>query len=119
MTEPRHGAYIRRVQEDAQRCAQNLLAENERLRARVALLETGREELEHRVREADEAVRMTEALRALSASLEAEKLRLQQDLASANAALTRFHEERAALEQRLASAEAESERAAQDYIEVE
>ena len=119
MAESRHGQYVRRVQEDAQRCAQGMLADNERLRARIAVLEGGRDELERRVREADEAVKMTEALRALASALEAEKLRLQQELLDSNAALTRFHEERAALEQRLVRAETESERAAQEYVEVE
>jgi multidrug efflux pump subunit AcrA (membrane-fusion protein) len=119
MAEGRHGAYVRRVQEDAQRCSQGMLAENERLRTRVALLEASRDELERRLREADAAVRIADALRALAGSLEAEKLRLQQRLLDATTELDRFREDRAALERQLASAEAESRRAAQEYSEVE
>lgn len=119
MTDSRHGEYVRRVQGDVQRCAQGMLADNERLRAHVAVLEASRDELERRVRETDEAAKMTEALRALASSLEAEKLRLQQALLNANAELARFHEERAVLARQLVRAEAESRRAAQEYAEVE
>jgi hypothetical protein len=119
VTDNRHGAYIRRVQEDAQRCAQTLLAENERLRSRVALLEATREESERRLRDAEASAKITYALRALAAALESEKLRLQQELSDARTELEHFREERAALERQLAGAEAESRRAAREYAEVE
>lgn len=119
MADVRHGDYVRRVQEDAQRCAQDMLAENERLRTRVALLEASREEQERRLQEADGAVKITEALRALAGSLEAEKLRLQQRLLDADAELGQFREDRAALTRELATAAADSRRAAQEYAEIE
>ena len=81
MAEGRHAAYVRRVQQDAQRCAEALLADNERLRKQVALLENGRIDFERRLREAEDGATIAEALRALAASLEAETLRLRQRVA--------------------------------------
>lgn len=119
MASSRHTDYVRRLQEDAQRCAETMLADNERLRSRVALLEGDRDELERRLHKAEEEVKITDALRALATSLEADKLRLQHLLAAAEAELERHREERAALERRLAHSDVESRRAAEEYAAVQ
>jgi Skp family chaperone for outer membrane proteins len=119
MTEGRHAAYARRVQQDAQRCAETLLADNERLRKQVALLEGSRSDLERRLRDSQEGAAIAEALRALAASLEAEKLRLQQRVATLEAELEHARQGRATLERQLADVEAESRRAVDEYAEVQ
>lgn len=119
MAEGRHTAYVRRVQQDAQRCAEALLSENERLRKQVALLESDRRDFERRLREVEDGASLAEALRALAASLEAEKLRLQQRVADLEGELERTREGRHELERQLAEAEAESRRAVEEYSEVQ
>ncbi len=119
MAEGRHAAYVRRVQQDAQRCAEALLADNERLRKQVALLENGRIDFERRLREAEDGATIAEALRALAASLEAETLRLRQRVADLEGELERTREGRATLERQLADTEADSRRAVEEYTEVQ
>ncbi len=83
-----HEGYVRRIQEEAHRYSLQLLAENERLRARLAASET----------EAQLAREQNLALQ--------EEVRRQEHA-------------RAELQQRLAAAEDESRRFAQEYMEVE
>ncbi len=119
MAENRHGAYVRDVQEATRRCGEELLAENERLRSQVALLEARRCEAERRVREAGECLRTAEALSALASSLEAEKVRLQQRLLEASTELDLLRRERAAFERELEKTQTESRRTAEDYARAE
>jgi hypothetical protein len=119
MADERHGAYVRDVQEAAQRCGHELLAENERLRSQVARIEAQRLEAERRLREAAEGVRTAEALRALAENLEAEKLRFQQRLLEATAELDLLRRERAAFEEQLVRAEIENQHAADEYTRAE
>jgi len=119
MAESRHGRYVRQVQEATTRHAQALLAENERLRAQVAVLEARRSETERRLTTAEKAAGLTDALRALAARLESDKISLQRRLDDALGDLAAFRRERAELEEQLARAEDDSRRAAEEYAEVE
>jgi len=83
-----HGAYVRKVREDTQRYAHDLLADNE-------------------------------ALRVLVASLESEKLRLQDQVQRAQLDLARDQQEQDRLQQELRQIEDESRRFSARYAEVE
>ena len=83
-----HGAYVRKVREDTQRYAHDLLADNETLRALVA-------------------------------SLESEKLRLQDQVLRAQQDLARYQREQDRLREELRQIEDESRRFSARYAEVE
>jgi GAF domain-containing protein len=77
------GSYVRKVHEGTQRYAQDLLAENDRLRVLAATLENDRARLEERVRSRDDVVRELDRLRESIAAVESDKQRAQQLLLSA------------------------------------
>ena len=111
--------YVQKVRGDSQRLTQSLLNENERLRARLAGLETENAALAERSRSIDWLVAANETLRAGEATLRAEKLRFEEGVVQLREELTAAGRRYAALEQRLKEAEEESHRFSQDYIHVE
>jgi hypothetical protein len=114
-----HGAYVRRVREDTQRYAQDLLADNEKLRVLIASLEGEKSALSGQARMAEDVLEENEALRAVAASLEHEKLRLQEQNLRLRGELARHREEQAGLQERLANIEDESRQFSARYAEVE
>ena len=69
---PDHGAYVRKVQEDTQSFAQGLIGEVERLRVRVAALESEKATLAAPGREIEAMMRVNDALRARIEGIKAE-----------------------------------------------
>jgi hypothetical protein len=114
-----HGDYVRRVQGETQRYSQNVLGENERLRTRVAVLESERASLDERARVADELAERNEALSAERVSLLAELQRLRDHAASLAEALARHEESKLDLEARLRTAQDEGRRFSAEYLNVE
>jgi hypothetical protein len=114
-----HGAYVRKVREETQRYAQDLLADNEKLRVLIATLEREKAALAEKARVAKDVMEENEIVRAVAASLESEKLRLQEQLLRLWAELARHQEEEAGLQERLARIEDESRRFSARYAEVE
>jgi hypothetical protein len=111
--------YVQKVREDSRRLTQNLLVENERLRARVVGLETEEGVLAEKARSIDALVAANETLRAGEAALRAEKLRFEEAVVQLREELAGALRRYAALEERLREAEAESHRFSQDYLHVE
>jgi len=113
------GGYVRRVQEGTQRYAQDVLAENERLRMLVTALEGEKLLLADKARLVGELVQANEALRTLAASLETETRRLQDHAVALRADRERFETELARLQSQLDGVKDESERYSARYAEVE
>jgi hypothetical protein len=111
--------YVQKVREDSRRLTQNLLVENERLRARVAGLETENSVLAEKARSVDALVAANETLRAGEAVLRAERLRFEETVVQLREELAGALRRYAALEERLKEAEEESHRFSQDYVHVE
>jgi hypothetical protein len=114
-----HGAYVRKVREDTQRYAHDLLADNETLRVRIATLESEKSALLDKVRAAKQVQEENEVVRAVAASLESEKLRLQDQLLRLRGELARHQEEQAGLQERVTRVEDESRRFSARYAAVE
>jgi archaellum component FlaC len=114
-----HGAYVRRVQEGAQSLAQDMLGEIERLKVKIAALEAENESLAERGRIADQLAKANEALRALSASLEAEVNRLHEQAIALRSANERQQREHERLQAQVEAIRAESEGYSSRYAEVE
>ena len=104
--------HVQKVRGDSQGLTQSLLDENERLRARLAGLETEIAALAEESRAIDPLVAANETLRAEKLRVEAAVVQLREELAAACRRYT-------ALEQRLKEAEEESHRFSQDYLHVE
>lgn len=111
--------YVQKVREDSRRLTQNLLVENERLRARVAGLETENTVLAEKGRSIDAVVAANETLRGGEAVLRAEKRRFEETVVQLREELAGALWRYAALEERLREAEEESHRFSQDYLHVE
>jgi len=111
--------YVQKVRGDSQRLTQSLLNENERLRARLAGLETDNAALAEKARSVDALVAANETLRAGEATLRAEKLRFEEAVVQLREEFATAGRRYAALEQRLKDAEEESHRFSQDYLNVE
>jgi hypothetical protein len=103
--------------ESAQWCEKQLSAENERLRSRLALLQTSHEETRRRLEAVEKSAELADALRALAGSLESEKVRVQQQLCEAREELERYRQERAEIEARLTGVEERNLQAAQELSE--
>jgi hypothetical protein len=114
-----HGEYVRRVQGETQRYAQNLLTENEQLRRRVATLENERSTLQTKASQLDAALARSEALQEESGWLSAEQRRLRSQVADLREQIERHETARHDLESRLKLAEDENHRFSQEYLEVE
>jgi hypothetical protein len=113
------GSYVRKVHEGTQKYAQDLLAENDRLRVLAATLENDRARLEERVRSRDDLVRELDRLRESIATVESDKQRAQQLLLSTCEELDSHRRERAQLERQVAEIEKESRRFREQYEQVE
>jgi hypothetical protein len=113
------GAYVRKVQEGAQRYAQDILIENERLRLLAASLEGEKLILADKAQMVGELVRANEALRTLATSLEGEVRRSQEQLVAIRAEAERHEAEEARLQAQLDRVRDESERFGERYAEVE
>lgn len=113
------GVYVRKVQEGTHRYAQSLLAENEKLRARVAQLETDGTALAQKFRTLDALLLENAGLRAENASLQAERRLLEERTErvreSIEAQENRYHE----LQARLDGVEQENRRFTQEYLAIE
>ncbi|HVQ30208.1 MAG TPA: GAF domain-containing protein [Vicinamibacteria bacterium] len=114
-----HGQYVRKVKDEAQRYSHELLSENERLRRSVAVLEADLARNEAKTTACEALAQANAELRAVVAELEAEKVRLSQELHDAREALSRQHNDQLDLEGRLRLAEEDNQRFAKGYGEVE
>jgi hypothetical protein len=121
MSDPteRHGTYVRKVNEEARRYAQDLLAENEKLRLLVASLETENARLEEKLRSSGDLPKEIDVLRGLVTSLEKEKVRLQEQLLAVRDQLDRHLSEQSRLQRRLEEIEKENRRFSEQYVQVE
>jgi GAF domain len=114
-----HGRYVRKVQDEAMRYSHVLLAENERLRRAVAVLEADLARTDARVKTCDALLQADSELRSAVARLEADNARLSQDLGAVRETLLGQQQYQADLESRLRLAEEENQRFAQGYGDVE
>ena len=114
-----HEDYIRRIQEDTHRYSQNLLGENERLRARIATLEADCGRLEERSRRLDAVLATNDDLRAAGVFMAAEQQRLREQALALRDELLRHEKSRLGLEGRLRVVEDENRRFSKEYVEVE
>jgi hypothetical protein len=114
-----HEIYIRRVQEETQRYAQTLLAENERLRSRLAAAEARIQPLEEQARAAQALQAANESLRSENASLAAAQTSVREQIASLREGLARAENARRDVEDRLKNVEDENHRFSQEYLEIE
>jgi hypothetical protein len=114
-----HGSYIRKVREGTQQYAQELLAENDRLRLLVATLESEQRRLDEQRNASLDFVREIDSLRGLVSMLERDKLRLQEQLLAAHEELDGHRREQARLQRQVADVERESRRFSEQYVEVE
>ena len=124
MSEPKtnrtdHGAYVRKVQEDTQNFAQGLIGEVERLRVRVAALESEKESLAAQARDVEAVVRTNDALRAQTAGLESEVERLRSQALALRSESERQRKEEAALQAQIEGIKAETKAYSSRYAEVE
>ena len=113
------GSYVRRVQEGTQRYAQDVLAENERLRMLVTSLEGEKLLLADKARMVAELIQANEALRTLAASLEGETRRLNEQAVSLRFERDRCERELTRLQVQLDRVRDESELFSSRYAEVE
>ncbi len=116
--ENRHGDYVRHVQEETQRYSQNVLAENERLRSRVAVLESELAERDERLKLTTSLQANVEALRTQRILLLAEQQRLSEQVTFLSEELACQGRSKLALEARICAAESESNRYAVEYLSV-
>jgi len=113
------GSYVHKVREGIQKYAQDLLAENDRLRILLATLESERSRLEERSRSTDDLLRELDVLRGVVARLEREKLRLQEQLLAARDELDGHRRDRAQLERQLSEVENDSRRFSEQFVQLE
>jgi len=107
-----HGAYVRKVQEDTHSFAQGLIGEVERLRVRVAALESEKESLANQARDVETVVRANDVLRAQTVGLESEVDRLRTQAAA-------LRKEEVALQAEIEGIKAETRAYSSRYAEVE
>ena len=113
------GAYVRRVAQDTQRYAEELMDENHRLRLRVTTLESEEQRLGEKLRSTDDVLRQNESLRTRVLALEGDKLGLQQRLVEVCGTLDRHLQDQAQLKDNVRRVQAESERFAEQYRDLE
>lgn len=118
MTDSRHADYVRRAHEATARHSDALLAENERLRSQVALLDAAKGELDRRLEAADRAAAMVGPLRSLATRLEADNVALQGHLVELEDELAGARRDYAELRRRLESVENENRKAAEEHSEI-
>jgi hypothetical protein len=113
-----HGDYVRHVQEETQRYSQHVLAENERLRAHVAVLASNREECDEKATMVGTLQASLDALRTERALLLADRQRLSEQVQRLTEDLARHEQSRLALEAQLSTAEGDGNRYAVEYLSV-
>lgn len=113
------GSYVRKVQEGTQRYAQDVLAENERLRMLVTSLEGEKLLLADKARMVSELIQANEALRTLAASLEGETRRLNEQAVSLRLERDRCERELTRLQVQLERVRDESDLFSSRFAEVE
>jgi hypothetical protein len=113
------GAYVRRVAQDTQRYAEELMDENHRLRLQVTALENDEARLQAKLRDAEHILRENEALRARVVALEQDKVTLQSRVVEACADLDRQVRDREQLHANVTRVQAESDRFAEQYRDLE
>ncbi len=114
-----HGAYVRKVQEDTQNFAQDLIGEVERLRVLVAALESEKESLATQARDVETVVRANDALRAQTVGLESEVERLRAHAAALRKESEQQRKEEVALQAQIDGIKAETKAYSSRYAEVE
>jgi hypothetical protein len=114
-----HGGYVRRVQEDLQRYAQGLLAENESLRVHAAQVEAERLKLADAARLLEGALGDSAALRAENGALRAERDFLNERLAMFRDEADRQQGRQIELESHLREIEEANRRFSDEYLKVE
>jgi hypothetical protein len=114
-----HGAYVRRVAQDTQRYAEELLGENHKLRLRVAALESEQQRWVERTRSAETVMRHNDDLKGQLAALAHERVALQERLLDACRVLDQKRREYEGLRESVRRAEAQGEAFAAQYRELE
>jgi hypothetical protein len=114
-----HGAYVWRVARDNQRYTETLMAENHRLRLRVAALENLQQRAEESAAMVEQVLQQNEALRAQVAVLQQESVRIQEKMLEAYAALERARRGEQELEASVRRVQADGERFAEQYRDLE
>jgi hypothetical protein len=113
------GSYVLKVGEDTRRYAQEILSENERLRALVAALKSEKSQLEFRISVMATFVGEHTETRELLTSLEGEKLRLETQLGAVKGELDRHLENQAQLQRQLSEVETQNQRFTEEFNQVE
>src|SRR6266536_5355619 len=114
-----HGEYVRKVQEGTHRYAHRLLAENEKLRVRVAQLETERDVLVDRCRRVDAVAEANASLREENQALVRERQALADETASLRERVERQETRYVDVTARLEDLAQENRRFAEEYLAVE
>jgi len=112
-------SYILKVGEDNRRYAQDLLAENKKLRFLVASLDNERRQLVEKVQLTHHLLREHDAMREVVSALEQEKLRLQEQLQKLREEQVRQEKDRELLRRQLTDIETQNQRFSEGYVEVE
>jgi putative methionine-R-sulfoxide reductase with GAF domain len=114
-----HAAYVRKVQEDTQSFAQELIAEVERLKVLLASLESEKETLLGQSRDIEEIVRTNDILRAQAVGLESELARLRAQTNLMRTESDRHRQEEASLQAQIERVRKETEEYTARYAAVE
>lgn len=114
-----HGAYVRKVQEDTQNFAQDLMGEVERLQIAVATLEAEKQAAAGQARELAETVKANDGLREQTATLGAEVSRLRSQIGALRAEAERHQRLEDALQIQIEGIQAETRRYSSRYAEIE
>jgi hypothetical protein len=113
------GAYVRRVTQETQRYTEDLMAENHRLRLSVAASESDRQRTQESLRSAEDVLLQNQALRDRVAALQQETQALEARVLDACGALDRRRREQEELQASVRRAQAESDRFAEQYRNLE
>ncbi len=112
-------SYVQKVGEGTLRYAQELLAENEKLRFVVASLRNERLQLVEKIQLTDYLVEEHDSMRHVVTALMEEKLRLQEELLALRERQARHAQDREQLQRQLAEIETQNQRFSEEYVEVE
>jgi hypothetical protein len=112
-------SYVLKVGEETMRYAQELLAENERLRTILAALKSEKSQMEARVAAVELLARDREAGRERLRDLEREKCDLKEKLQEVEAELQGHLEVQGQLRRQLGEIEAQNQRFSREFLEVE
>jgi hypothetical protein len=113
------GSYVLKVGEDTRRYAQELLLENERLRALVAALRSEKTQLESRIGTIESLAQENSRTRGLLNETEAEKRRLSEELGRVSEELERHLDDQRHLRLQLTEVETQNRRFMEEFNQVE